>query len=151
MGGGMILDKLLIFFGILLVLLIIGILPSLVSEEKLHQYIHNVYHDKKTNLDVIFEEIHKKQYLIRKQIVNGDTTGTINSNSTYYFVEPVTLIFDIDSKFENCSTYKEYDEVDSMTVLSWGGDIECHIIKGSSSKSVFLFADTHRLKFKIKQ
>ena len=143
--------KIWLFLGVLIFLLAIGLIPSVVSEERLHNLIYDIYHDKKSNLDIVLSELNKKNYLIKKEIVDENTEYTLgNCNSSYFFVEPVTIIFDIDSKFNSCSTYKEFHDITILSVFSLNGDMECRVMSENRGKSVFLFSDTHRLQFTIK-
>lgn len=137
-----------IFLILLLFFIIIGLIPSLVSEEKLHELISKLYLSEESNLDKIYKELDDKKYLIKDFYINECNTLS-NCNSIYYFVEPVTVIFDIDSPYSNCQTYKEFHNVDTLTLFALNGDIECQVSNRLNSKSVFIFGDTHKLKFKI--
>lgn len=137
-----------LFLILLLVFLIIGLIPSLISEEKLHKIITKLYLSEESNLDKIYKELDDKKYLIEDFYVNECNTLS-NCNSVYYFVEPVTVIFDIDSPYSKCQTYKEFRSVTTLTLFALNGDIECQVSNSTNSKSVFIFDDTHKLKFKI--
>lgn len=136
------------FLLIIFLFLIIGLIPSLVSEEKLHEIVTKLYLTDKSNLDRIYDELDKKNYLIEDYFVS-DCTNLYNCNSTYYFVEPVRITFDIDSPYSDCKTYKEFQNIEMLNLFALDGDIECQVKNGERSKSVFLFDDTHKLKFKI--
>lgn len=137
-----------VFFIILVLVLLIGLIPSLVSEEKLHEIITKLYLSERTNLDKIYDELNDKNYLIEDYFA-GECSTLTNCNSTYYFVEPVKIIFDIDSPYNNCQTFKEFHNINSLNLFALNGDIECQVESKERSKSVFLFQDTHKLKFKI--
>ena len=137
-----------VFFLLLFLLLIIGLIPSLISEDKLHELISKIYLSNQTNLDKIYDELNNKNFLIQDYFVNDCRTIT-NCNSVYYFVEPVTVTFDIDSPYTNCQTYKEFHDVDTLTLFALNGDIECQVSNREKSKSIFIFDDAHKLKFKI--
>lgn len=137
-----------IFFCIILIIMAMGLIPSFVSEEKLHELITKMYLSEKTNLDKIYEELDNKNYLINDYFVS-DCRSLTNCNSVYYFVEPVTVKFDIDSAYSGCQTYKEFHDVKTLTVFALSGDIECQVSNDEKSKSIFIFDDTHKLKFKI--
>ncbi len=136
------------FFALLAVFLVLGLIPSLVSEEKLHEWVTKLYLAEKTNLDKIYEELDKKNYLLEDYYIS-DCRNLSNCNSVYYFVEPVTITFDIDSPYSDCQTYKEFHHVDTLNIFAIQGDIECQVKSEDRSKSIFLFSDTHKLKFKI--
>ncbi len=137
-----------VFFIVLGLVLLIGLIPSIVSEERLHEIVTKLYLSEQSNLDKIYNELDKKNYLINDYFVNDCRTLT-NCNSVYYFVEPVKVIFDIDSPYTGCQTYKEFRDVDTLTLFALNGDIECQVSNGDKSKSIFIFDDTHKLKFKI--
>ena len=137
-----------VFLLFVLALLAFGLIPSLVSEEKLHEIVTRLYLSNKTNLDKIYDELNEKNYLIEECYV-GEGTNMENCNSTYYFVEPVQVTFDIDSPYSNCRTYKEFRDVELLNLFALHGDIECQVKSKDRSKSVFLFENTHKLKFKI--
>lgn len=136
------------FFILLLLFMLLGLIPSIVSEEKLHEWVTKLYLSEKTNLDRIYEEFDRKNYLV-KDFYISDCRSLTNCNCMYYFVEPVTVTFDIDSPYTDCQTFKEFHNVDCLNLYALEGDIECQVKSGDKSKSVFLFCDTHKLKFKI--
>lgn len=131
------------------VVMFLGLIPSLVSEERLHDLVTRLYLSDKSNLDRIYEELDAKNFLVEDYFVN-DYQSLTNCTCVYYFVEPVTVVFDIDSSYTGCQTVKEYHRVVVLTVFALNGDIECQVTDvDNGNNSVFLFDDTHRLKFCI--
>lgn len=138
----------LLFLIAVAVILIIGLIPSIISEEKLHKIVSKLYLTDKTNLEELYDELDNKNHLIEDYYIS-DCQNLSNCNSTYYFVEPVTMIFDIDSPYSNCRTYKIFSNVSILNLFALDGDVECQVKSGETNKSIFLFNDTHKLKFKI--
>lgn len=137
-----------IFLLLFVIIMLLGLIPSVVSEDRLHEWVTKLYLSEKTNLDKIYEELDNKKYLIEDFFIS-DCQNLNNCNSTYYFVEPVKVTFDIDSPYTNCQTYKEFINITSLNIFALDGDVECQVKSETNSKSVFLFDDTHKLKFKI--
>lgn len=136
------------FFLLLGIILVLGLIPSLVPEEKLHKLVTNLYISERSNLDVIRDELDDKRDFVRQSRVN-ECYSLTNCTSTYSFVHPVGVLFSIYSSYTHGWVYKEYVDVDSLTLYARDGDIECRVWSGSWSKSVFLFEDTHRVEFEI--
>ena len=136
-----------IFLLFILIIVVIGLIPSIISEDKLHNIVANLYLYEKTNLDILHEEVHSKKNLIQRTLHNG--TSLENSHSMYYFAHPVVITFDIDSSYRGGKTKKKFHNVDALTIFALHGDIECRVESGTDSKSVFIFEDTHKLKVNI--
>lgn len=136
-----------LFLLFIAVVLILGMIPSLVSEDKIHNLIEKWYLYEKTNLDIIHEELHKKQNLVQKTINDG--SPVTNSHSIYYFTVPVTITFNINSTYMSGKIRKRFYHVDTLTIFALHGDIECKVECGMDSKSVFIFEDTHKVNLLI--
>lgn len=139
-----------IFLTVFVMVMILGLIPSVVSEEWLHNFITRIYLSDKSNLDRIYEELDSKSYLVEDYFVM-DYKSLTNCHSVYYFVEPVTVTFDIDSVYKGGTVSKEYHDVVVLTLFLVDGDIECQVGNRDNnfSKSVFIFDDTHKLEFSI--
>ncbi|RAP49171.1 MAG: hypothetical protein BZ138_08175 [Methanosphaera sp. rholeuAM270] len=136
-----------LFLFMVALILVLGMIPSFVSEDKLHDLVVRWYLSEKTNLDIIHDELHKKQSLIQKSV--NDCKSISNCHSIYYFAEPVTIMFDIGSTYDGGATNKKFIHVDTLTLFALHGDIECRVESGTESKSVFIFEETHKLKISI--
>lgn len=119
-----------------------------ISDEQWHKFAIKHGLIPKTNLDIINDEINNKNNLIKQHTCNYRNGR--NYVDVYFFSKPVNMVFTINSNsIDYYSLFKTYNNIEILSVLIVGNDIECIMQHNGKTESVYIFDEVHEVNFKI--